>query len=96
MLAAFCAAGWSVGGPIWVRVPLAVGLPILAIGAWAAWAAPRAGKRRLKMPALMYFKIVMFALATVAWWVAGQGFVGTVFAVLAAINLLGALTFKQV
>lgn len=96
MLVAFCAAGWSLGGTSWLKPVLVVGLPVLAILAWGRWAAPRAGRRRLKMPALLYFKIGMFALGTVAWWVAGQGFVGTIFAVLAAINLIAALLFRQV
>jgi hypothetical protein len=96
MLVAFCVAGWSVAGPLWLRIVLAVGLPALAIVAWALWAAPRAGARRLKMPALLYFKAVIYALAVLAWFVAGQGFIGTVFAVLAAINLVAAVAYKQV
>jgi hypothetical protein len=96
MLAAFCVAGWSLDTAIWLRIVLAVGLPGVAIAAWAAWAAPRAGKRRLKMPALLIFKIVMFALATAAWWVAHQEFFAAVFAVLAAINLAAAALFRQV
>lgn len=96
MLVAFCAAGWSVAGPMWLRVVLAVGLPALAIAAWAIWAAPRAGDRRLKMPALLYFKAAMFGLAVLAWFIAGQGFIATVFAVLAAINLTAAVAFRQV
>ncbi len=96
MLAAFCVAGFAVSGPLWLRAGLAIGLPGIAIAAWALWAAPKAGKRRLRMPALLWFKIGMFALATAAWWVADQGFIGTVFAVLAAINLIGALLFRQV
>lgn len=96
MLAAFGLAGWAVGGPTWLRAVMAAAFPLIAIAAWARWAAPRAGKRRLKMPALLYFKIALFALATICWWAAGQGFIGTVFAVLAAVNLLGAVAFKQV
>jgi uncharacterized protein DUF2568 len=96
MLVAFIAAGWSVAGPLWLRIVLAIGLPGVAIAAWAVWAAPRAGARRLKMPALLYFKAVMYALAVLAWFVAGQGFIATVFAVLAAINLVAATAFRQV
>jgi hypothetical protein len=96
MLVAFCAAGWSVPGALWLKIVLAVALPGLAIVAWGLWAAPKAGERRLKMPALIYFKAVMFGLAVVAFWFAGQGFIGTVFAVLAAINLVAAITFRQV
>lgn len=95
MLAAFCYAGWMATRLLWLRALLAIGLPALAIVLWAAWAAPKAGKRRLKMPALMVFKAAIMAAATVAWWVAGQAFIGSIFAVLVLINLLGMLAFRQ-
>ena len=95
MLAAFCYAGWVSTPILWLRVVLTVGLPALAILLWAVWAAPRAGKRRLKMPALMIFKLVIFAAATAAWWIAGQQFIAAIFGALVVINLLGMLAFRQ-
>ena len=95
MLAAFCYAGWVSTNVLWLKLVLAIGLPGIAIVLWAVWAAPAARKRRLKMPALMIFKIAIFAAATIAWWVAGQAFIGSIFAVMVAINLLGMLAFKQ-
>lgn len=95
MLAAFCYAGWVSTNILWVRVVLAIGLPALAILLWAVWAAPRAGKRRLKMPTLLIFKLVIFAVATAAWWVAGQAFIAAIFGALVVINLLGMLAFRQ-
>lgn len=96
MLAAFCVAGYASTNIVWLRLMLAIGLPALAILLWAVWAAPRAGKRRLKMPALLIFKMVIFAFATAAWWAAGQGFIAAIFAVLVAINLATAAVFRQV
>lgn len=95
MLLGLALAGWAVGSPQWLRLALAIGLPVVAIGLWALWAAPKAGKRRLKMPALMLFKLAMFAAGAVAWWLAGQAFIASVFAVLAAIHVLGMLAFRQ-
>ena len=95
MLAAFCDAGWVSTSILWLRIVLAVGLPGLAIVLWAVWAAPRAGKRRLKMPALMIFKLAIFAAATAAWWAAGQAFIAAIFGALVVINLLGMLAFRQ-
>ena len=95
MLAAFCYAGWVGPNVLWLKFVLALGLPGLAIVLWAVWAAPAARKRRLKMPGLMILKIAIFAAATLAWWAAGQAFIGSIFAVLVAINLLGMLAFKQ-
>jgi len=96
MLTAFAYAGWHLPHVLWQRIALAILLPAIAIVLWGMFAAPRAGKRRLKLPALLYFKIAMFALAALAWWVAGEAFIGSIFAVLAAINLIAASLFRQV
>ena len=95
MLAAFCFAGWAATGILWLRIILAIGLPALAILLWAVWAAPKAGKRRLKMPQLMIFKVIIFAFATAAWWAAGQAFIASIFGALVVINVLGMWAFKQ-
>jgi hypothetical protein len=94
MLVALGIFGWNASGTTWLKFGLALGLPALAIAAWAVWGAPKS-KTRLKGGALLIFKIVMFAIATVAWWAAGQGFIGTIFAVLAAINLLAGMALRQ-
>jgi hypothetical protein len=95
MLAAFAVAGWAATPILWLRVVLAIGLPALAIVLWAVWAAPKAGKRRLKMPGLAVFKILIFAVATAAWVAAGQGFIGAVFGTLVVVNVLGMWVFGQ-
>jgi len=96
MLAAFALAGWTRPSVLWVRVVLAIGLPASAILLWAVWAAPKAGKRRLRMPALLIFKFAIFAVATAAWWAAGQPFIAAVFGTLVVINLGAAMLFGQV
>jgi hypothetical protein len=96
MLAAFAVAGWSATPILWLRIVLAIGLPGLAILLWAVWAAPKAGKRRLKPRPLLLFKIVIFGFATLAWWLAGLGFIAAVFGTLAAVNVLGMVAFRQV
>lgn len=95
MLAGFCYAGWVSTNVMWLRIVLAIGLPGLAIVLWAVWAAPGAKKRRLKMPALLLFKLAIFVVAAAAWWVAGQAFIASIFAALVAINVLGMLAFRQ-
>ena len=96
MLAAFALAGWVSTNILWLRIVLAVGLPGIAIVLWAVWAAPRAGKRRLKPTPLLLFKLIMFGFATAAWWVAGQSFIGAIFGALAVIHLSAAAAFRQV
>lgn len=95
MLAAFAFAGWAGPEPIWLKFILAIGWPALAIVLWAVWAAPKAGQRRLKQPALTIFKVVMFGVATAALWAAGQGWLAALFGGLAALNLVLAVLFRQ-
>jgi hypothetical protein len=95
MLAGFAVAGWAATPIPWLRIVLAVGLPAIAIVCWAVWAAPKAGKWRLKPRPLVLFKLAIFGLATLAWWWAGQAFIAAIFGVLAAINLLGIVAFRQ-
>ena len=96
MLAAFAYAGWNGPNVLWLRIVLVIALPGLAILLWAVWAAPRAGKRRLKMPALLIFKVAIYAAATAAWWVAGQPFIAAVFGTLVVINLVAGTLFGEV
>ncbi len=95
MLAGFAVAGWTATPILWLRILLMVGLPGIAIAMWAVWAAPKAKKRRLKSGPLLVFKIVIFSAATLAWWLAGQGFIAAIFGSLAAINLVGIWAFRQ-
>jgi hypothetical protein len=95
MLAAFAAAGWAATPILWLRIVLAVALPAIAITLWAVWAAPKAKKRRLKPGPLLVFKLVIFAAATLGWWLAGQGFIAAIFGSLAVINLIGIWAFRQ-
>jgi hypothetical protein len=94
MLAAFAVAGWSATDILWLRLLLAVGLPALAIGLWAIWAAPKA-KTRLKRGKLLLFKLVLFGAATLGWALAGLALIAAIFGTLAAINLLGAWVLRQ-
>jgi hypothetical protein len=95
MLAAFAAAGWMSTPILWLRIVLTIALPGIAIAMWAVWAAPKAKKRRLKPGPLLVFKLIIFSFATLAWWLAGQGLIAAIFGVLAAINLLGIVAFRQ-
>jgi len=95
MLAAFAAAGWASTPILWLRIVLMIALPAIAILLWAVWAAPKAKKRRLKPGPLLVFKLSIFGFATLAWWLAGLGLIAAIFGVLAAINLLGIVAFRQ-
>lgn len=95
MLAGFTVAGWSASPILWLRLPLAVALPSIAIAMWAVWAAPKAKKRRLKPGPLLLFKLAIFGAATLAWGLAGLGLIAAIFGTMAAINLAGVAIFRQ-
>jgi len=95
MLAGFAVAGWASTPIVWLRIVLTLALPGLAILMWAVWAAPKAGKRRLKPAPLLLFKLIIFGFAALAWWLAGHSFIAAVFGTLAAINLIAAWAFRQ-
>jgi hypothetical protein len=95
MLAAFAVSGFASTDILWLRLVLAIGLPALAIVLWGVWAAPKAGKRRLRQPALTVFKVALFGAATAALWAAGQGVLAALFGAVAALNLIAGRVFGQ-
>lgn len=71
----------------WLRLVGAALAAAAFVGLWAVFAAPRS-RRRLAMPALLWFKLGMFAVAALGLVVAGLWFWAGVFAVLVAVNLM--------
>jgi hypothetical protein len=86
MLAAlgYWAFGLAHGG--WMGAVAAAIAIAAAIALWAIWGAPKSA-RRLKMPGLLLFKIVIFGLAVTCLWVAGQPVWAVALALLTALNL---------
>lgn len=64
-LAALAAWGWQLSDLTWLRILLAVVVPLVAAAAWGAWVAPRAA-RRLPDPARLGVEALVFAGATAA------------------------------
>ena len=91
--AAFAYWGASVGDGV-VPVLLAIAAPLVAIGLWATWAAPKSG-RRLRAPARIPFELGIFALAVVALLAAGATAAAIVLAALVAMNALLLTRFDQ-
>jgi len=84
-LAALAYAGWHVAGPVWVRILVAVALPLIAAVVWGQWVAPRA-RRPLPDPQRLVPEWVVFGGATVALFLAGHPILGAALAVVAAGN----------
>lgn len=83
-VAAFAIWGASVGSGA-LAVVLAVIAPLLAIGLWSTFAAPRS-TRRLPTPARIPFELAIFALAALALVASGNETFAIVFAATAVIN----------
>jgi hypothetical protein len=82
-LAGLAYGGWRVDGPLWIRIILAVGLPVVGIAIWSRWVAPRAS-HPLRDPLRLVPEWVVFGGAAVALAAAGQPVLAVLLAVLAA------------
>jgi len=85
ILAAFAYFGFTSASQLPLQIVLAIGLPVVVGVIWGIWLAPRSS-RRLKEPWLLIAKIVLFALATVALYVAGQTLAALILGVLFLVN----------
>ncbi|MET8150932.1 YrdB family protein [Actinoplanes sp. NPDC049668] len=98
-LAALAYGGWHVPGPVWVRLLLAIALPLAAALIWAQWVAPKA-RKPIPDPIRLVPEWVVFGGATVTLAVTGHPVLAALLAVLAALNrlalhLLGTTTGGQ-
>jgi hypothetical protein len=86
--------GWQLGGPVAVRVLLAVALPTVAAVLWGLFAAPRAtfsaGAGRLAVQAMVFG-----AAAVLLAWAASPRW-GAAFAAVVAVNLVAAAALPSV
>jgi Protein of unknown function (DUF2568) len=86
--------GWQLGGPVAVRLLLAVALPVVAAVLWGLFAAPRAtsssGASRLAVQVLVFGA----AAVLLAWGAAPRW--GAAFAAVAAANLVAAAVLPSV
>jgi hypothetical protein len=77
--------GWHAHGPVWLRVLLAVALPLLAAVVWGRWVAPKAS-HPIPDPQRLIPEWVVFGGATVALALTGHPILAATLAVLAALN----------
>jgi hypothetical protein len=86
-LAALAYGGWHIPGPVWLRILLAVALPLLAAAIWARWVAPKA-THPVADPQRLLPEWLVFGGATVALGATGHPILAALLAVLAAANRL--------
>lgn len=93
MLGAFAYWGFSFTDNL-LRWLLGLGVPVVVIFIWARYLAPNS-KSRLRRVWLIAIKSVLFGLATLALVSTGQGPLAALFALLAIINQILSIVWKQ-
>ncbi|MEO8397247.1 MAG: YrdB family protein [Chloroflexota bacterium] len=83
--ASFAYWGFNASDSTVLKLVLGLGTPILAIVLWGIFAAPQS-ERRLRGSTYLVFKVIFFALATLALFAAGSLTLGFVFALVFVIN----------
>lgn len=94
MLAAFGYWGFTTGDGLPAQILLGIGAPLLAAIVWGIFMAPRAS-RRLRGPYHLVLEMIIFGLAFIALYLAGQPALTAIFIIIYAINLGLRLIWKQ-
>lgn len=94
MLAALGYWGFTTGSAVVVQLSLCLGVPLLAAVVWGIFLAP-ASSRQLRGPLHLILEVLLFALAIIALFTAGQPTLGGIFGVVYVINLVLRLVWRQ-
>ena len=94
VLAALAYWGFATGSTIPLKIVLGIGAPAVAMIVWAIWGAPRS-ERRLQEIWYWLLRIVFDAAGAGALYVVGQHLLGTIFALVAALNCILGYAWKQ-
>ena len=94
MLAAFAYFGWKITRITIVKYALPVLLLIVVILLWSRFAAPRSATR-LPFAKRVAFGIVLFLLAAIALFLAGQPTLALVFAIIVLVCETGTIVWRQ-
>jgi len=86
-LAAFAWWGWNASSKTWLRLLLAIGLPLIAAALWGLFAA-QAGSTYGGPVVTPIFKTLFFGLAGLAIWTLDHHILGAAFVLVVAVNLL--------
>lgn len=93
MLAAFGYWGFTVGDGL-VAWALVIALPLLGVLIWGLFFAPRSDRRLMLWPGAL-LSWALFLLAAAALWVTGQTALAIALALIASVNRVLILAWKQ-
>ena len=94
MLASFSYWGFQGDKSIWLKWGLGIGIPLAVAILWGLLLAPRAG-RRLGSTGGNILSLALFCLAAAALYQTGQPVLAIIFAVVAIINRILVVLWKQ-
>ena len=94
MLAALGYWGFKTGSATLVQLILCLGIPLLTAVIWGIFLAP-ASARRLREPFHVSLELIIFALAIIALYTAGQPTLAVIFGVVYVINVVLRLVWHQ-
>jgi len=94
MLAALFYWGFQTGSTLFLRIVLGIGAPLLASVIWGMLMAPRS-PRRLTGATYLLLKLIIFGLDVIGLAIAGQPALALIFAIIAVINQILLIVWKQ-
>jgi hypothetical protein len=94
MLAALASWGFQTGSNLVLKIVLGIGTPLLAILIWGRFMAPRS-ETRLTGSSYLLLKFILFGAAAIALVLTGQTALAIIFAVVAMINQVLLIVWKQ-
>lgn len=94
VLAALGYWGFQTGHGTAVHIGLGIGAPLIAIGVWAVYGAPRSA-RRLRGFRLLMLRVIFFGSGAIALWAANQPTFAVLFAIVSVINLTLIYVWRQ-
>lgn len=94
-LAAFCYWGFKLpGAALWVRAAAGIGTPVLVAVLWGMFVAPKASFPVGALPRLA-IQLVVFGTAAAALYASGLHKLGTIFMLIAVVELVLSYTLKR-
>ena len=94
LLAAFAVWGFSTGSGLSIQLLMGIGAPVLVAVLWGLFMAPKA-YRPLQPPLHQIAELIIFGLAFVALYAAGQPTLTLIFAIVFAINFILRLVWRD-
>ena len=95
MLAAFAYWGFRIGGSLWLKLLLGIGVPLVAFALWGLLLSSAGGGQRISSTVGVLVSVGLFYLAVLALFHAQQPVLGTIMLIAVSLNRTLAVVWKQ-